>query len=158
MRATVVRISRAVTSSRTYPPSTARVSSGVRDRERHVTGALLGVRTMEQLDDLMAGVDVVLWDEVLDRIDETGSPLTPIRSCRSPGADHKFVRRHGHQAAWDHACVELADVLVAIHNSGRSFRTVHAEGRLGNDNWRLWSEEPARVRVERADQTEVTVR
>lgn len=35
-----------------------------------VTSALLGARTMEQLDDLLAGMDVVLTDDVLDRIDE----------------------------------------------------------------------------------------
>jgi aryl-alcohol dehydrogenase-like predicted oxidoreductase len=43
-----------------------------------VTSALLGARTMEQLDDLLAGVDVVLPDEVLDRIDEIVPPGTDI--------------------------------------------------------------------------------
>jgi aryl-alcohol dehydrogenase (NADP+) len=43
-----------------------------------VTSALLGVRTMEQLDDLLAGVDVVLSDDVLDRIDEIVPPGTDI--------------------------------------------------------------------------------
>ena len=43
-----------------------------------VTSALLGVRTMEQLDDLLAGVDVVLTDDVLDRIDEIVPPGTDI--------------------------------------------------------------------------------
>ena len=41
-----------------------------------VTSALLGARTMEQLDDLLAGVDVVLSDDVLDRIDEIVPPGT----------------------------------------------------------------------------------
>jgi aryl-alcohol dehydrogenase-like predicted oxidoreductase len=41
-----------------------------------VTSALLGARTMEQLDGLLAGVDVVLSDEVLDRIDEIVPPGT----------------------------------------------------------------------------------
>jgi aryl-alcohol dehydrogenase-like predicted oxidoreductase len=41
-----------------------------------VTCALLGVRTMEQLDGLLAGVDVVLSDDVLDRIDEIVPPGT----------------------------------------------------------------------------------
>ena len=40
--------------------------------------ALLGARTMEQLDDLLAGVDVVLSDDVLDRIDEIVPPGTDI--------------------------------------------------------------------------------
>jgi hypothetical protein len=39
---------------------------------------LLGARTMEQLDDLLAGVDVVLSDEVLDQIDEIVPPGTDI--------------------------------------------------------------------------------
>jgi aryl-alcohol dehydrogenase-like predicted oxidoreductase len=43
-----------------------------------VTSALLGPRTMEQLDDLLAGVGVLLSDEVLDRIDEIVPPGTDI--------------------------------------------------------------------------------
>jgi aryl-alcohol dehydrogenase-like predicted oxidoreductase len=43
-----------------------------------ITSALLGARTMEQLDDLLAGVDVVLSDDVLDRIDEIVPPGTDI--------------------------------------------------------------------------------
>ena len=43
-----------------------------------VTSALLGARTMEQLDDLLAGLDVALSDDVLDRIDEIVPPGTDI--------------------------------------------------------------------------------
>ena len=43
-----------------------------------VTSALLGARTVEQLDDLLAGVEVVLDDDVLDRIDEIVPPGTDI--------------------------------------------------------------------------------
>jgi aryl-alcohol dehydrogenase (NADP+) len=43
-----------------------------------VTSALLGARTMEQFDDLLAGVDIVLSDEILDRIDEIVPPGTDI--------------------------------------------------------------------------------
>jgi aryl-alcohol dehydrogenase-like predicted oxidoreductase len=43
-----------------------------------VTSALLGVRTMEQLDGLLAGVDVALSDDVLDRIDEIVPPGTDV--------------------------------------------------------------------------------
>jgi aryl-alcohol dehydrogenase-like predicted oxidoreductase len=39
-----------------------------------VTSAIIGPRTMEQLDDLLAGVDVRLSDEILDRIDEIVPP------------------------------------------------------------------------------------
>jgi aryl-alcohol dehydrogenase-like predicted oxidoreductase len=43
-----------------------------------VTSALLGPRTMDQLDDLLAGVDVTLTDEILDRIDEIVPPGTDV--------------------------------------------------------------------------------
>jgi aryl-alcohol dehydrogenase-like predicted oxidoreductase len=43
-----------------------------------VTSALLGARTEEQLDDLLAGVDVALADDVLDRIDEIVPPGTDV--------------------------------------------------------------------------------
>ena len=39
-----------------------------------VTSALLGARTEEQLDDLLAGVDIALTDGILDRIDEVVPP------------------------------------------------------------------------------------
>lgn len=43
-----------------------------------VTSALLGARTMDHLDDLLAGVDVTLTDDVLDRIDEIVPPGTDV--------------------------------------------------------------------------------
>ena len=43
-----------------------------------VTSAIIGPRTMEQLDDLLAGVDVRLDADVLDRIDEIVPPGTSI--------------------------------------------------------------------------------
>jgi len=39
-----------------------------------VTSAILGPRTMAQLDDLLAGADVRLSDDILDRIDEIAPP------------------------------------------------------------------------------------
>ncbi len=41
-----------------------------------VTSAILGPRTMEQLDDLLAGAHVTLSDEILDRIDAVVAPGT----------------------------------------------------------------------------------
>ncbi|WP_433277920.1 aldo/keto reductase [Pseudonocardia xinjiangensis] len=41
-----------------------------------VTSAIIGPRTMEQLDDLLAGADITLDDEVFDRIDEIVPPGT----------------------------------------------------------------------------------
>ena len=55
-----------------------------------VTSAIIGPRTMEQLDDLLAGADVTLTDEILDRIDEIVPPGTdvgrPDRSAYVPPA------------------------------------------------------------------------
>ena len=43
-----------------------------------VTSALIGPRTMGHLDDLIAGFDVTLSDEILDRIDEIVPPGTDV--------------------------------------------------------------------------------
>ena len=43
-----------------------------------VTSAIIGPRTMAQLDDLLAGLDVALTDDVLDRIDEIVPPGTDV--------------------------------------------------------------------------------
>lgn len=43
-----------------------------------VTSALLGARTLAQLDDLLAGVDTVLSDDIMDRIDAIVPPGTDI--------------------------------------------------------------------------------
>jgi aryl-alcohol dehydrogenase-like predicted oxidoreductase len=43
-----------------------------------VTSAIIGPRTMEHLDDLLAGIDVTLTDEILDRIDEIVPPGTDV--------------------------------------------------------------------------------
>jgi aryl-alcohol dehydrogenase-like predicted oxidoreductase len=43
-----------------------------------VSSALLGPRTMEQLDRLLAGIDVTLSDDILDRIDEIVPPGTDV--------------------------------------------------------------------------------
>jgi aryl-alcohol dehydrogenase-like predicted oxidoreductase len=45
-----------------------------------VTSALLGARTLQQLDDLLAGIDVTLSDEILDRIDKIVPPGADIGS------------------------------------------------------------------------------
>jgi aryl-alcohol dehydrogenase-like predicted oxidoreductase len=43
-----------------------------------VTSALLGPRTMAHLDDLLAGLEVTLSDDILDRIDEIVPPGTDV--------------------------------------------------------------------------------
>jgi aryl-alcohol dehydrogenase-like predicted oxidoreductase len=43
-----------------------------------VTSAIIGPRTMEQLDDLLAGAEVLLADDVLDKVDEIVPPGTDV--------------------------------------------------------------------------------
>jgi aryl-alcohol dehydrogenase-like predicted oxidoreductase len=43
-----------------------------------VTCAIIGPHTMEQLDDLLAGADLTLTDEILDQIDEIVPPGTDV--------------------------------------------------------------------------------
>jgi aryl-alcohol dehydrogenase-like predicted oxidoreductase len=43
-----------------------------------VTSAIIGPRTMEQLDDLLAGADLVLSDEILDQLDAIVPPGTDV--------------------------------------------------------------------------------
>jgi aryl-alcohol dehydrogenase-like predicted oxidoreductase len=43
-----------------------------------VTSAIIGPRTMEHLDDLLAGIDVTLTDDILDRIDKIVPPGTEV--------------------------------------------------------------------------------
>ncbi len=68
-----------------------------------VTSALLGPHTMEQLDDLLAGFDVTLTDEILDRIDEIVPPGTDVgtldqadlcRALQSPSLRRRPVDEH----------------------------------------------------------------
>jgi aryl-alcohol dehydrogenase-like predicted oxidoreductase len=71
-----------------------------------VTSAIIGPRTMEQLDDLLAGVDVTLTDDILDRIDKIVPPGanvgSPDQSAYLPPAlQHPALRRRpaGERAA-----------------------------------------------------------
>ncbi|MGW0809974.1 aldo/keto reductase [Nonomuraea sp. NPDC002799] len=62
-----------------------------------VTSAIIGPRTREHLDDLLAGLDVTLTDEVLDRIDEIVPPGTDIGTLdmayNPPAIEHARLRR-----------------------------------------------------------------
>jgi aryl-alcohol dehydrogenase-like predicted oxidoreductase len=63
-----------------------------------VTSAIIGPRTMDQLDDLLAGVDVTLSDDILDQIDAIVPPGTnvgqPDQSAYLPPAlQHPALRR-----------------------------------------------------------------
>lgn len=70
-----------------------------------VTAALIGPRTMEQLDDLLAGADVQLSDDVLDRIDEIVRPGSDVgrmdQTYNTPAIVHPALRRRpaGERAA-----------------------------------------------------------
>ena len=62
-----------------------------------VTSAIIGPRTMEQLNDLLAGLDVTLTDEILDRIDEIVPPGTDVGTLdmayRPPALQRPDLRR-----------------------------------------------------------------
>jgi aryl-alcohol dehydrogenase-like predicted oxidoreductase len=62
-----------------------------------VTSAIIGPRTMEQLDDLLAGAEVTLTDEILDRIDEIVPPGTDVGTLdmayRPPALQRADLRR-----------------------------------------------------------------
>ena len=62
-----------------------------------VTSALLGPRTMEHLDDLLAGADVVLSDDILDKIDEIVPPGTNVgaldQDYQPPALQNPHLRR-----------------------------------------------------------------
>jgi aryl-alcohol dehydrogenase-like predicted oxidoreductase len=60
-----------------------------------VTSAIIGPRTMEQLDDLLAAVDVTLSDEILDRIDEIVPPGTDVGAPDQSAYVPPALRRAG---------------------------------------------------------------
>jgi aryl-alcohol dehydrogenase-like predicted oxidoreductase len=61
-----------------------------------ITSALIGPRTMEHLESQLAASDVVLSDDVLERIDETvppGTTITPADSSFNNPALEPAARR-----------------------------------------------------------------
>jgi aryl-alcohol dehydrogenase-like predicted oxidoreductase len=62
-----------------------------------VTSAIAGPRTMEQLDDTLAGVEVSLSDEILDRIDAIVPPGESVGAMdmvyRGPEVGDPILRR-----------------------------------------------------------------
>jgi aryl-alcohol dehydrogenase-like predicted oxidoreductase len=70
-----------------------------------VTSAVIGPRTMDHLDDLLAGLDVVLGDDILDRIDQIVPPGTDVTTLdqdyRPAALDTASLRRRplGERAA-----------------------------------------------------------
>jgi hypothetical protein len=61
-----------------------------------VTSAIIGPRTMEQLDDLLAGADVTLTDEILDQIDEIvppGADVGTLDQAFTPALQDPALRR-----------------------------------------------------------------
>lgn len=62
-----------------------------------VTSALIGPRTMEQLDDLLAAAEVRLSDEILDQIDEIVAPGTGVgrmdQEYNTPAIESAALRR-----------------------------------------------------------------
>jgi aryl-alcohol dehydrogenase-like predicted oxidoreductase len=62
-----------------------------------VTSALLGARTMDQLNGLLDGLDVSLTDDILDRIDEIVPPGTDVgtldQAYQPPALENPALRR-----------------------------------------------------------------
>ncbi|WP_170062004.1 hypothetical protein [Compostimonas suwonensis] len=62
-----------------------------------ITSAIVGPRTLEQLDDLLAGAHVILGDDMLDLIDEIVPPGTDVGvsdiGYTPPSLTHAAVRR-----------------------------------------------------------------
>ena len=62
-----------------------------------VTSALLGARTMDHLDDLLAGLDVALADDILDRIDDIVPPGIDVgtldQAYQPPTLENPNLRR-----------------------------------------------------------------
>jgi len=62
-----------------------------------VTPAIIGPRTMDNLDDLLAGAEVTLDDDVLDQIERIvppGTDVGPLDAAYNPPAiEHPNVRR-----------------------------------------------------------------
>ncbi len=56
-----------------------------------VSAVIIGPRTPEQLEDLLAGVEVVLSDDVLDRIDEIVAPGTELNAGDNYFATHPAI-------------------------------------------------------------------
>jgi diketogulonate reductase-like aldo/keto reductase len=62
-----------------------------------VTSAIIGPRTMDHLDDLLAGAETHLTDEILDQIDALVPPGTDIgtldMACNPPAIQQTALRR-----------------------------------------------------------------
>ncbi|MFE7567910.1 aldo/keto reductase [Streptomyces sp. NPDC057539] len=62
-----------------------------------VTSAIIGPRTMDHLDDLLAGAEITLNDEILDRIDAIAPPGTDVGALdmayKSPAVEQARLRR-----------------------------------------------------------------
>ncbi|HEX4822082.1 MAG TPA: aldo/keto reductase [Acidimicrobiales bacterium] len=65
-----------------------------------ITAAIIGPRTMDQLTDVLAGADVTLGNDVLDRIDKLVPPGTNVNAADSgyypPSHSRKVRRRNYH--------------------------------------------------------------
>jgi len=78
-----------------------------------VTSAIIGPRTMEHLDDLLAGSGAVLTDEILDRIDQIVPPGTDVglneAAYNPPAVTNATLRR---RPATERAAAEAGSVVA----------------------------------------------
>ena len=79
-----------------------------------VTSAIVGPRTMEHLDDLLAGSGVVLTDEILDQIDQIVPPGTDVglneAAYNPPSVTNANLRR---RPATERAAAEAGSVVAS---------------------------------------------
>jgi aryl-alcohol dehydrogenase-like predicted oxidoreductase len=63
-----------------------------------VTSAIIGPRTMEQLEAFLPAADVNLSDDVLDRIDEIVAPGVTVNPVDNSYGDHELRTAHRRRA------------------------------------------------------------
>lgn len=88
-----------------------------------ITSAIVGPRTPEQLDDLLAGTEVRLSDELLDRIDEIVMPGTNVPSWEVFGNNPALLDLHTRRRTWDERGAE-EDGRTAEQESARLMKAI----------------------------------
>ena len=82
-----------------------------------VTSAIIGPRTFEQLEGLLAGAEVSVGDDVLDAIDEILPPGTNVShdddGYLPPAIENKWLRRRDGRYQEHHAAGEILDNIEA---------------------------------------------
>ena len=99
-----------------------------------VTAAIIGPRTMEQLESQLPAADVVLDPAILDRIDEIVAPGENL---------------HGTDIGWDNPCARAGReaALMELGLAGRGVLVTGGAGGIGAATVRAFAAEGARVAI-----------